>query len=324
MRENLSTSSVPERNDVTTQERPADAGARRSEEVKVHAEPMTRRRLLQVFSLAAAAGAGITSCSPKPNQLRRQNAEAEELASHGQKGVGLGVGKSHTVDQLDALHLDWFYTWGSAFPNIEPRDNFVPMIWGEGAVRRNAPNNVQAELPITRATELLGFNEPDNPDQADMSPGSAVRLWPKLEATGLRLGSPGPVHINGDWFKEFMDRAAAADLRVDFIAVHSYASPKSENFLNKLQEVHDRYSKPIWVTEYAVADWEATKSAPSRHSEKEIMAFMGETVAGMRAMPFVERFAWKTRANDDPVMGASALFRGNRSLTPTGELYQSL
>jgi hypothetical protein len=51
---------------------------------------------------------------------------------------------------------------------------------------------------------------------------------------------------------------------------------------------------------------------------------MRATVAGLRAMPFVERFAWKTRPALDPKMGCSALFHTNGSLTSTGRLYASL
>ena len=91
-----------------------------------------------------------------------------------------------------------------------------------------------------------------------------------------------------------------------------------------MQKLHERYGKPVWITEFAVADWKATASSPSRNTEKEILAFMKESVAGLREMPYVERFAWKTRVQGDPIMGASALFRNNGSLTPTGELYRSL
>lgn len=240
------------------------------------------------------------------------------------KGVGLAVGKKYGIQQLDALDVNWFYTWGASYPAARPTQDFVPMIWGKESVRQNAVAEVQYELELTRAAELLGFNEPDHPEQADMKVSSAIKYWPELEASGLRLGSPAPVQALGDWLKEFMDEASSKDLRVDFITMHSYPSPDSESFLNSVQELYDRYEKPIWITEYAVADWEASEKSPTRYTEKEIMAFMSETAAGLRQMQFVERFAWKTRAEGDPIMGASALFRKDGSLSPTGELYKSL
>ena len=51
---------------------------------------------------------------------------------------------------------------------------------------------------------------------------------------------------------------------------------------------------------------------------------MQAAVAGLRAMPFVERFAWKARGPFDPIMGPSALYQTNGQLTSTGRLYASL
>jgi hypothetical protein len=44
----------------------------------------------------------------------------------------------------------------------------------------------------------------------------------------------------------------------------------------------------------------------------------------MRALPFVERFAWKTRSAGDIKMGCSALFNADGTLTSTGRLYAAL
>lgn len=244
------------------------------------------------------------------------------------KGIGMPRFNGFGFKQLDSLDLDWFYNWGPRYPDLRPASNqgaeFVPMIWGRGSLDRNGIEQVRSEVPWTGAEHLLGFNEPDHDGQADMSVSTAIRLWPQLQQAGLRLGSPAPVQALGDWLQEFMDRAAAKDLRVDFVAMHSYIPPKADSFLTTVQKLHERYGKPVWITEYAVADWDATAKSPSRFTEKEILAFMTETAAGLREMPFVERFAWKTRVHDDPVMGSSALFRRDGSLTPTGELYRSL
>ncbi|MDQ0820529.1 hypothetical protein QFZ79_002821 [Arthrobacter sp. V4I6] len=78
------------------------------------------------------------------------------------------------------------------------------------------------------------------------------------------------------------------------------------------------------MTEYAVADWNATSTRRSVYSRAQTEDFMRATVAGLRAMPFVERFAWKSRPAGDPVMGSSALFHTNGTLTSTGRLYASL
>jgi hypothetical protein len=272
--------------------------------------------------LAAVTVAALAACTEPADGRQPQKNPAPP--SNARKGIGLALGKTHGITQLESVNIDWFYTWGASRPTIRSSEEFVPMIWGRESVRQGSVDEVQAELGLTRASELLAFNEPDHPDQSDMSVATAIKYWPRLEVSGLRLSSPAPVEAMGDWLKRFMDEANKKDLRVDFIAMHSYASPNSESFLEKVREVHNYYDKPIWITEYAVADWEATAKSPSNHSEKDIMSFMQETAAGLREMPFVERFAWKTREVDDPIMGASALFRKDGSLTATGELYRSL
>ena len=70
---------------------------------------------------------------------------------------------------------------------------------------------------------LLGFNEPDSVDQADLSPTQAANLWPRLMATGLVLGSPAPAVPSDGWLARFMALVAQRHLRVDFIALHFYA-----------------------------------------------------------------------------------------------------
>ncbi|WP_311133340.1 glycosyl hydrolase [Arthrobacter oryzae] len=68
----------------------------------------------------------------------------------------------------------------------------------------------------------------------------------------------------------------------------------------------------------------ASKSTPSRYSRQQAEDFMRGTVAGMRAMPYVERFAWRTRSAPDPIMRSSALYHTNGSLTSSGRLWASL
>jgi hypothetical protein len=240
------------------------------------------------------------------------------------KGAAHGGDNALALRQVQSLNASWYYSWASAY-TITTNPGFVPMVFSAKALlQSNAIGDVMRQLPQTRTYNLLGFNEPDHPAQSNMSVDQAIRLWPHLMSTGLRLGSPGTTNATGPWLDQFMTRASRAGLRVDFITVHRYASPDTDSFLAKLAEVHARFSMPIWVTEFAVADWSATPSRPSRYTGLQIRRFMRDSIAGMRAMPYVERFAWKTRGPFDPIMGASALYHSDGQLTATGRLYASL
>lgn len=236
---------------------------------------------------------------------------------------GLGFGGTTTADlaKLKALKLQWHYNWQASYPLMPT--TYIPMIRDTRKLDRDF-RDFTAQLPVTKAKNLLGFNEPDHTGQANMTVDQAIALWPRLEATGLRLGSPATISPNAEWMNSFMTKARQKGLRIDFVTMHCYQWPKASSFFTKLDTLHDKWGLPIWVTEYAVADWNATATRPSIYSRAETNEYMQETVEGMKKRPYVERFAWKTRDISDPKMGKSALFHTNGSLTTTGQLYASL
>lgn len=240
------------------------------------------------------------------------------------KGFGHSGQDAMALQQIKSLKLSWYYTWGSRY-YVTTSPAFVPMVKSaKTLLEQDALGHVSRQLAETKSKHLLGFNEPDVKLQANMTVEEAIRLWPKLEQTGLRLGSPATAKPSSLWLQSFMDLAKKNGLRVDFMTMHCYGWPNATDFLNKVRMLHEKYGKPVWVTEYAVADWSATTASANRYTRKQTEDFMRETVAGMRAMPYVERFAWKTRPSGDPVMWPSALFYANGDLSSTGRLYASL
>mgnify|MGYP001585865212 FL=1 len=102
---------------------------------------------------------------------------------------GVGHWGHRLANAPDVLGCSWYYNWGPR-PDSKAdavKAEFVPMIWsGAFATAENLAHVTSAGYPA-----LLGFNEPDGHGQADMTVAEAIAIWPKLEATGLRLGSPG-------------------------------------------------------------------------------------------------------------------------------------
>jgi len=290
---------------------------------------MERRKFLTMpLAAMAAPGALLAVNAGTANAVTAPTAvptvPAITTPANTLKGLGHGGKDALALQQINSLKLKWHYTWGS-HPNVATATPFVPMIKSARTLlEQDAIGYVTRQLAETKTQHLLGFNEPDHEDQANMSVDQAISLWPKLQATGLRLGSPATTGPASPWLADFMTKAKNKGLRVDFMTMHRYAWPKADEFLRKVTELHERYGKPIWVTEYAVADWNATSTRPSVYSRAQTEDFMRATVAGLRAMPFVERFAWKTRPALDPKMGCSALFHTNGTLTTTGKLYASL
>ncbi len=110
-----------------------------------------------------------------------------------------------------------------------------------------------------------------------MTVQQALGLWPKLMATGMTLGSPAVAYdaaTPGGWLDQFMRGAAARGYRVNFITVHWYGGdfrtgPAVQELESYLQAIYDRYHLPIWVTEFALANYgSATPTFPARPSRR--------------------------------------------------------
>ncbi|MGW3104230.1 glycosyl hydrolase [Streptomyces sp. NPDC001100] len=240
--------------------------------------------------LTVAFGTGGTAPSdPATNPVTT-------TAASTRKGVSLNPvdGASQALAESGA---SWYFNWASSTGAVTKPDgvDYVPMIWGPGSV-------TDAELGAAvqnGSKELLGFNEPDNGGQSNMTPEQALDLWPRLESTGLRLGAPAVASgadVEGGWLDRFMKGASDRGLRVDFIPVHWYGSDFGPDAANQLrgylQAVWDRYHKPVWLTEYGLIDF--SQGTPRYPSEQEQTDFIKSSTQMLDSLSFVERYAWFT------------------------------
>ncbi|WBB58513.1 glycosyl hydrolase [Streptomyces sp. WMMC500] len=211
------------------------------------------------------------------------------------KGAALNpVDGTHQSAALTDSGVSWYHNWTSSSGGVVRPEGveYVPTIWGPGSVNETELNNAARE-----GKNLLTFNEPDLRGQANMTVEQALDLWPQLEKTGLRLGAPA-VAANADkprgWLDRFMKGAEKRGLRVDFIPVHWYGSDFSYaatyQLADYLQRIHDRYKKPIWLTEYALTDF--TEGTPRYPSEEEQTQFIKTSTESLGVLPFVKRYAW--------------------------------
>jgi hypothetical protein len=195
------------------------------------------------------------------------------------------------------------------------------MIWGWWGGRDGIAKAGKAARDA-KIKELLGFNEPDQKTQANMSVERALEAWPLLMKTGLRLGSPGCVHPDRDWMKQFMAGVRERGLRVDFVCVHSYGGTNVNALVKRLEEVHRMFRKPLWITELAVGDWEAKSAAANRYKPDAVLRFMEQALPRLDKLDFLERYAWFPAKPDNRALGTSALFNEEGTLTRLGECYR--
>ncbi|BAT22267.1 hypothetical protein AR679_gp241 [Yellowstone lake phycodnavirus 1] len=227
------------------------------------------------------------------------------------KGAVLSSSDPKIVTKIRSLNPNWYYTWGTtAILGLEDIP-FTPMCWGANSVSK-----LTVPVPV-----LLGFNEPDGAAQSNLTPTQAVGMWPKLEAVSSRLGSPaiaGNASKTGSWLETFTN----SNPKFDFVCVHWYAPPNSDSFLKQIDAIYTKYQKPIWITEFAVADWAG--KYPGGYDVNLVSQFMKDACAGLEARDFVERYTWKTRTLSDANLGTSSLFNDDGSLTALGQIYSLL
>ena len=252
---------------------------------------------------------------------------AKQVVPASKKGFVYGSSDATTPAKVSALNVGWFYNWNFVRnPGVDASLPYTPMIWGMTSVNNPAAVSLINQLDNPGYENVvLGFNEPDGAKQANMTVDMAIQHWPLLVGTGRRVGSPasaGNPTTAGGWLANFMTAAKAGGLRVDFIAVHWYAPPNVTSFLKELDTLYQQYGLPIWITEFAVADWTATTG--SKFTVDQVTTFMQAVVPELNKRSYIERFAWKTRATSDVNMGTSALFNDDGSLTALGSVYASL
>ena len=158
---------------------------------------------------------------------------------------------------------------------------------------------------------VLGYNEPDKSDQANLSVSTAISAWGDLLATGLRVGSPATSDGGRySWLYPFVQQADAAGLRVDFVAVHYYwawnpADPTgaANQMYNFLLDIWNNTHRPIWITEWNNgANWtDNNPYPPPTYAQQQ--ACISAMINMLENTPFVERYALYNWVEDVAFLG---------------------
>lgn len=253
----------------------------------------------------------------------------EELKLPGKKGICYTLRETDyavNMQRVIALKPKWNYSWGFTRAINQPENiEFVPMTWGGFDSTTLIPRiNIQINSGYTK--RILGFNEPDGKDQANMSVKRAIDLWPALMSLKIPLGSPAVVSAAvGDskkWLDEFMDEVEKRGYRVDYICVHDYGGGSASYFKRMLTELHEKYNRPLLITEFAVADWSASTPGENKFTEAHVLKFMKDVLPWMEETDFIYGYCWYPFPITSAAGCKSALFDENNQLTELGKFYR--
>jgi hypothetical protein len=231
-----------------------------------------------------------------------------------------GLASYNGCTDLSILNVSWFYTW-NASSSACAGAQFVPQIWGHSG------ENIASEISAA-ATKgypyVLGFNEPDNSGQANMSVAAAIALWPQLTTNkALLVGSPATSANSAGqtWFTSFMSMVNAdttGALRVDFIAMHWYgwnagsceaSAATLESYLKWVEAIPG--NRPIWITEWGCLN----ASAPTAAG---VQTFLSGAITMLAKHPRVVRYGWFESRTSDP---NTSLVNTDGTLTGAGTVY---
>ena len=194
----------------------------------------------------------------------------------GKRGLAYDSGSSSVSAFSQFSKITWAYNWGSNPAPGAANFMYVPMLWSNDPSHTGSWDSDASSATSGGGTHyLLGFNEPDMPQQANMAVGAAVSayqqyLTPKA-GDNVKLGSPAVSNGVGtnpttgqpqglDWLRPFLQQCSGC--QISFAVVHWYgctnSCPVEDDISAFKQQIQDAMGAaqyngnqiPLWITEF--------------------------------------------------------------------------
>jgi len=212
--------------------------------------------------------------------------------------------KKGTGGWVGSFGAAWSYDWARGDKDSLSSDKFyVPMQHRQGWPNLSTLHERQTDWNNdAKPAYLLGFNEPDRPDQANMSVSNAIDLWPRLMAMDVPLVSPACAQGGESWWLgDFMDQHDEKGYRCDYTGGHWYSGPSADNLMNYIDTLQNRGNdRPVWLTEFSVVDWSGGSGNWSEESNYN----------------FILEVMWRAESKDNLRKYAIFIFRGGSPASP--------
>ena len=142
---------------------------------------------------------------------------------------------------------------------------------------------------------VMGFNEPDHADQANLTPEAACTAW-KEYMNPIASSHPdvtilGPSVTNGgapmglDWLSRFHEGCPDAIVHATNIHFYDiYEEATIDRFKAHVEKAAANYGKPVWITEFGLN--------PGSASEEQAASFLKEAMAYCDSSDKVQGYSW--------------------------------
>lgn len=263
--------------------------------------------------------------------------ESEESVKSSKRGICFN---KLTLEQAQILSkgVSWCYNWHYSTDEFllkaDSPIEFYPMVWGAHEGQLNGIKELLSKG--FKVKYILAINEPNLKGQAFITPEICAGWYLKIDelAKNYEIKTIGPhmaigssaessikafdpiekKEITYTYMIPYMNafyHFIGEQTKVEVVAVHSYGNIGELRWV--VNELYNKFKKPIWVTEFA---WWGAKD------EKEIMQFMKEAVIFLEMSPHVQKYAWFKA--DFAKNKMSLISEDGKSLTKLGELYIKL
>lgn len=219
------------------------------------------------------------------------NTPDDDLVKRGGGKRGIAFNSADVVSQFQSPKVSWAYNWATNPNGAVPGVEYVPTLWG--AKMFDYWKNDANKALSTGCGHLLGFNEPDHPEQANMSPQAAAAAY-KQHITPFKgrasLGSPActsseEAGMGLDWMRQFF-AACGGGCGIDFMATHWYGGADQVDFFKQHVNAAIALAKSngmnkVWVTEFG-----------SFGSDAQQSNFLSQVLPWLDNKPEVARYAY--------------------------------
>ncbi|CAL1711918.1 unnamed protein product [Somion occarium] len=187
--------------------------------------------------------------------------------------VGLAWANGNNIPLTNFLtpHVGAIHTWSPHCPDGSNSIQCYQMLWGADSGRITDFNNTVKPAGGNKNV-ILGFNEPNEAGQSNLSPQVACIFWHSIieprAKEGYTLVSPATSNAPGgiQWMQQFFQ--CCSDCTVNAMAVHWFGTSVSsfESWVSQWHVVFN--NRDVLVTEYGFQDFNG-----QQHSADEVVAF---------------------------------------------------
>lgn len=235
-------------------------------------------------------------------------ATATAAATSSGSTVGGKRGIAYNSPSLAKLLIgksQWAYNWGSVNGGLASGVEYLPMLWSAGSEKTTTWVKDATAGIAAGATALLGFNEPDHTEQANMSPQAAATAYKTYITDNFagkaKLISPAVTNGGGSmgltWLSSFM--SLCTDCKIDAVAIHWYDSSSNVAYFKQhILDAHTQSGLPVYLTEFGTTDGND-------------QAFLAAVLPWLDAQDYVQKYAYFMASDGKLISGTGLSAAGN-------------